>query len=342
MKLTRHSKVLVLILGLLLVLPTVGFAAEPVKPRVAIVFDVGGLGDQSFNDAAYVGLQRLEAELGATIRYVESRTPSDYEPNLAMLAREGYDVIWGIGFLLEDAIRKAAIQHPTTRFGIIDSAFSDEEYATDLGNVLGVLFKEHEGSFLMGVLAAETTETNIVGFVGGIQIPVIERFEAGFKAGVWSVNQEISIITNYTGAFDDPAKGKAASDSMARRRADVLFHAAGATGLGTIEAAEEQGIWAIGVDSDQHHVAPKSVLNSMIKRVDVGVFEGTKMMLDANFKGQTMHLGLKEDGVGLAPVESNNASPEATKAALEWAAKISSGELVVPEFPAEVIKLFSK
>lgn len=329
-------RVLALILGLLMVLPAAGFAAEPVKPRVAIVFDVGGLGDQSFNDAAYVGLMRLKDELGYDVGYVESRTPSDYEPNLTMLAREGYDVIWGIGFLLEDAIRKVAMQFPETKFGIIDSAYSDEEYATSLQNVLGVLFKEHEGSFLMGVLAAETTKTNTVGFIGGIQIPVIERFEAGFKAGVWSVDPKITIITNYTGAFDDPAKGKAATDSMIRRKADVVFHAAGGTGLGMIESAEEQGVWAIGVDSDQHHVAPNTVLNSMIKRVDVGVYEGTLMMLEPDFKAHTMVLGLAEAGVGLAPAESNNASPEATAKALEWAEKIAAGEFVVPEFPSEV------
>ncbi|HHY10787.1 MAG TPA: BMP family ABC transporter substrate-binding protein [Firmicutes bacterium] len=341
MKMLRRVRVLVFVLGLFVVLGAAGFAKEG-KPRVAIVFDVGGLGDQSFNDAAYVGLMRVKDELGAIVQYVESRTPSDYEPNLSMLAREGYDVIWSIGFLLDDAVRKVAPQFPETRFGIIDSAFDDEEYETTAPNVLGVLFNEHEGSFLMGVLAAMTTETNIVGFVGGIQLPVIERFEAGYKAGVWSINPDITIRTNYTGAFDDPAKGKAAADSMARQGADVIFHAAGATGLGTIESAEEQGIWAIGVDSDQHHVAPDSVLNSMIKRVDNGVFEGTIMMLADDFKGQTVILGLADDGVGLAPTESNNASPEATQAALEWEAKIASGEFIVPEFPAEVYEMFGK
>lgn len=341
MKLSKRSTLLVLVLGLFVVLSATGFA-ETVKPRVAIVFDVGGLGDQSFNDAAYEGLMRVQEELGAEIRYVESRTPSDYEPNLSMLAREGYDVIWSIGFLLEDAVRKTAVQFPETRFGIIDSAFSDEEYETSLTNVLGVLFKEHEGSFLMGVLAAETTESNTIGFVGGIQIPVIERFEAGFTHGVWSVDPSIKVLINYTGAFDDPAKGKAAADSMARMGADVIFHAAGATGLGVIESAEEQEIWAIGVDSDQHHVAPDSVLNSMIKRVDIGVFEGTKMMLEPDFKAHTENLGLAEGGVGLAPAESNNASEEATAAALEWGEKIGSGEHVVPEFPQEVRALLGK
>lgn len=341
MKLSKRSILVVLTLSLFVLLGATAFAAEaPAKPKVAIVFDVGGLGDQSFNDAAYVGLKRLEAELGAEIRYVESRTPSDYEPNLSMLAREGYDVIWAIGFLLEDAIKKTAVQFPETKFGIIDSAFADEEYEESLHNVLGVLFKEQEGSFLMGVLAAMTTETNTVGFVGGVQIPVIERFEAGFVSGVLSVDPSINIIRNYTGAFDDPAKGKAVTDSMARRKADVVFHAAGATGLGMIESAEEQGIWAIGVDSDQYHVAPKTVLNSMIKRVDVGVFEGTLMMLDPEFKAHTKVFGIAEDGVGLAPEGSNNASEEAIATAQEWASKIVAGEIVVPEFPADVKALF--
>lgn len=341
MKLLKRSMFILLVLSLSLVFSVPSIVAAK-TPKVAIVFDVGGLGDQSFNDAAYAGLKMLEAELGADVRYVESRTPSDYEPNLSMLAREGYDVIWAIGFLLEDAIRKTAVQYPDTMFGIIDSAFDDELYESELPNVLGVLFKEHEGSFVMGVLAAETTKSNVIGFVGGIQIPVIERFEAGFKAGVWSVNPDINIITNYTGAFDDPAKGKAASDSMARRRADVIFHAAGATGLGMIESAEEQGFWAIGVDSDQHHVAPDSVLNSMIKRVDIGVFEGTIMMLEPSFKGHTVFLGLKEGAVGLAPAKSNNASGRATQTALEWASKISDGTIVVSEFPEEVYAQFGK
>jgi len=341
MKLLKRSMFILLVLSLSLVFSVPSIVAAK-TPKVAIVFDVGGLGDQSFNDAAYAGLKMLEAELGADVRYVESRTPSDYEPNLSMLAREGYDVIWAIGFLLEDAIRKTAVQYPDTMFGIIDSAFDDELYESELPNVLGVLFKEHEGSFVMGVLAAETTKSNVIGFVGGIQIPVIERFEAGFKAGVWSVNPDINIITNYTGAFDDPAKGKAASDSMARRRADVIFHAAGATGLGMIESAEEQGFWAIGVDSDQHHVAPDSVLNSMIKRVDIGVFEGTIMMLEPSFKGHTVFLGLKEGAVGLAPANSNNASGRATQTALEWASKISDGTIVVSEFPEEVHAQFGK
>ncbi|HHY16062.1 MAG TPA: BMP family ABC transporter substrate-binding protein, partial [Firmicutes bacterium] len=209
-------------------------------------------------------------------------------------------------------------------------------------NVLGVLFKEHEGSFLVGALAAATTETKTVGFVGGMQNPVIERFEAGFKAGVWSVDSDIKILTNYTGAFDDPGKGKTATDSMIRQKADVIFHAAGGTGLGMIEAAEEQGVWAIGVDSDQHHVAPTAVLNSMIKRVDVAVFDGTIMMLEPDFKAETISLGLQQNGVGLAPEESNNATAEATAVALEWADKIGSGEYVVPQFPKEVYEIFGK
>jgi len=338
MKLFRQIKTLGLALGLFFLLTAVGFAQT--NPKVAVVLDVGGLGDQSFNDAAYVGLQRLEEELGLDVRHVESRTPSDYEANLATLAREGYDIVWGIGNMMEDAVRKVAMQFPDTKFGIIDSAYDEEEYATTLSNVLGVLFKEHEGSFLMGVLAAETTETEVVGFVGGVKIPVIERFEAGFKAGVLSVNPNIRILTNYTGAFDDPVRGKAAADSMIRRGADVIFHAAGVTGLGTIEAAEEQGVWAIGVDSDQHHVAPDAVLNSMIKRVDKGVFEGTQMMMDPDFKAQTVYFDLANNGVGLAPSESNNASPEAVRAAEEWAEKIASGEIIVPEHPADVDKMF--
>ncbi len=330
---------LALAIGMLFALVVPVFSAAPLK--VAIVFDVGGLGDQSFNDAANRGRLMLEEKLGAKTAYIESRNQTDYEPNLAGLAREGYDVIWGIGFMMADAIKKVSQQFPNTKFGIIDNGYSDEEYAV-MKNVLGVLFKEQEGSFLMGVLAALTTKTNIVGFVGGMEFPVIERFEAGFKAGVWKTNPKIKILTNYTGTFNDAAKGKIVTMQMYLQNADVVFHAAGQTGLGTIEAAVEQDRWAIGVDSDQNHVAPNHVLNSMIKRVDVGVFEGTKMLLDPKFTGRTVVLGIKEDGVGLAPEASNRASKAATTKALEWAEKIRKGEYIVPEFKADAEKLYSK
>lgn len=316
-----------------------GFAAP--APKVGIVFDIGGLGDQSFNDSANVGLERLKKELGYGTRYVESNTPSDYEPNLASLAREGYDVVWGIGFLMADAVQKVAKQFPNTKFGIIDHGYSDAEYK-EIPNVLGILYKEHEGSFLVGVLAALTTKTNTVGFVGGMDIPVIHRFEAGYKAGVWKTNPNINIIVNYSGAFDDPGKGKTIAESMFRRNADVVFHAAGSTGIGVIRAAEDHGKWAIGVDSDQNHLAPNNVLNSMIKRVDVGVFEGTKMLLKPGFTGRTVVLGLRENAVGLAPEKSNRASAAATAKAREWANIIARGEYVVPEFPAEADKLYKK
>jgi basic membrane protein A len=335
----KRTLSLALAIGMLFALVVPVFSAP--APKVGIVFDIGGRGDQSFNDAAYEGLMMLKKELGAQTTYIESKTPSDYEPNLASLAREGYEVVWGIGFLMADAMKKVAQQYPNVKFGIIDSGYSDEEYKS-MKNVLGVLFKEHEGSFLQGVLTALTTKVNKVGFVGGMDFPVIERFEAGFKAGVWTINPKIEIFVNYTGAFDDPAKGKAVASSMFRRGADVVFHASGACGIGVIEAADEVGKWAIGVDSDQNHLSPKHVLNSMIKRVDLGVFNGTKMLLAPKFVGHTVTLGIAEDGVGLAPEKSNNASKEATARALEWAEKIRKGQYVVTEYRAEADKLQSK
>lgn len=330
---------LALAIGMLFALVVPVFSAAP--PKVAIVFDIGGLGDQSFNDAANRGRLMLEEKLGAKTTYIESRTPSDYEPNLAGLARQGYDVIWGIGFMMSDAIKNVSQQFPNTKFGIIDNGYSEEEYKA-MKNVLGVLFKEQEGSFLVGVLAALTTKTNIVGFVGGMDFPVIERFESGFKAGVWKTNPKIKILTNYTGTFNDAAKGKIVTMGMYLQNADVVFHAAGQTGLGTIEAAVEQDKWAIGVDSDQSHVAPNHVLNSMIKRVEVAVFEGTKMLLDPKFASHTVVFGIKDDGVGLAPEASNRASKAATAKALEWAEKIRKGEYVVPEWRVDADKLYTK
>ncbi|MCR4425303.1 MAG: BMP family ABC transporter substrate-binding protein [Firmicutes bacterium] len=333
----RRALVLSIAALLLVALASPGFASKPLK--VAIVFDIGGLGDQSFNDSAYEGLKRVQKELGAEIAYVESRTPSDYEPNLAMMARSGYDMVWAIGFLMADALEKVAPQFPNTKFGIIDFAYDDAKYAGPLKNVMGVVYKEEEGSFLVGVIAAMTTKTNRVGFLGGMQFPLIEKFEAGFKAGVWKVNPSITILTNYAGSFNDPAKGKTIALSMFRQRCDVIYHASGGTGIGMIEAAKENGFWAIGVDSDQYHLAPKQVLTSMIKRVDVGVFEGTKLMAEGKFKAGTTVLGLAADGVGFAPTTSKYASPAAIAAAEEWASKIKKGEYVVPELPAEAAKL---
>lgn len=334
----KLSRVMAVLIAAVMVVTLVapGFAAQSKKLRVGIVFDVGGLGDQSFNDSAYRGLLRVQKELGADIRYIESKTPSDYEPNLALLAREGYDMVWAIGFLMADALKNVAKQFPNTKFGIIDNAYDPAEYQKDLKNVISVVYKEHEGSFLIGAIAAMTTKTNKIGFVGGMKFPVIERFEAGFYAGALTVNPKIEIFSNYAGSFNDPAKGKTIALTMFRRGADVVYHASGGTGIGVIEAAKENGFWAMGVDSDQHHLAPKNVLACMIKRVDEGVFQGTKLLADGKFKAGIMELGLAENGVGVCDSAPTTASKEALAKANELAKKIIAGQIKVPSTPAEL------
>lgn len=297
--------------------------------KFAMVTDVGGLGDQSFNDSAYAGLKRAAEELGAEIQVVESKKMDDYEPNLRSLADQKYDLIWAVGFLMTDALKNVAAQYPDVKFGLIDSV-------VDLPNVMSVTFKEHEGSFLVGVIAAMTTKTKTVGFVGGMQFPLIEKFEAGFKAGVKAVDPAIKVLTAYTGKFDDPGKGKELALAQFSKNADVIYHASGACGIGVIEAAKEKGLWAIGVDSDQNALAPDNVLTSMMKRVDNGVFQGCEAVANGTYEGKVVALGLKEEGVGYAPTTDKNASPEAMAKADEFAAKIADGTLVIPEVPADV------
>ena len=307
--------------------------------KIAIVFDVGGLGDKSFNDSAYLGLQRVGKELGAVTKYAESRTPSDYEPNLASFAKEGYDMVWAIGFLMADAIDKVSAQYPNTKFGIIDNSWDDAWYAKH-PNVLSIMYKEHEGSFLMGVLAAMTTKSKVIGFIGGMEFPVIWRFEAGFKAGIQSVDKNIRILRNYAGSFNDPAAGKAIAKSFIIQKADVIYHAAGGTGIGMFEAANEtKNVWVIGVDSDQYELSPKWALSSMIKRVDNGVFMGSKMLADGKYKAGVITLGLKEEGVGMALTTSKNAAVGAITKANAWASMIKTGQTVVPDGskPADLI-----
>lgn len=317
---------LVLALSMMVALSGIGAA----KLKFAMVTDIGGLGDQSFNDSAYAGLKLAESKLGAEVKVLQSKKMEDYVPNLRSLADQKYDMIWAIGFLMTDAVNEVAAQYPEIKFGIIDSVVAQP-------NVESVCFKEQEGSFLVGVIAAMTTKKKVVGFIGGMKLPLIEKFEAGFTAGVRAVDPKIRVLSAYTGKFDDPGKGKELAMAQFSQKADVVYHASGACGIGVIEAAKEKKLWAIGVDSDQYHLAPKNVLTSMMKRVDVGVFSGCQDVANNAFKaGKTVVLGLVEDGVGYAPTTSKNASKKAIAKADYYAGLIKSGKLVVPEKMADV------
>ncbi|HYG59058.1 MAG TPA: BMP family ABC transporter substrate-binding protein [Symbiobacteriaceae bacterium] len=300
-------------------------AAQEVKFKVGMSTDVGGLNDDSFNQAAYEGLKKAQSELGFEIKAVESKRNEDYEPNFRSLMDLKYDLIWGIGFMMKDAVDKAAKENPAQKFGLIDEIVTAP-------NVASVTFREEEGSFLMGVIAAKTTQTKKVGFVGGMDFDVIHHFDYGFKAGVKAVDPTIQVITVYAGSFTDSAKGKSIALQMFKDGADVVFHAAGGTGSGVIEAAAEQKKFAIGVDKDQNSLAPEYVLSSMVKRVDVAVFEVSKAAKEGKFAGGvTTSLGLKENGVGYAPKTLWNKTPAGTKELVEkWSDAIKAGKVQVP------------
>ncbi|AZR74803.1 BMP family ABC transporter substrate-binding protein [Anoxybacter fermentans] len=302
-----------------------GPKVQPEEIKVGMVTDVGGLGDQSFNDAAYKGLKRARDKLGIKIKVIESSDMTSYVPNLTSLAEQDYDLVWAIGVLMQDALATVAEDLPDTNFGIVDAV-------VDKDNVYSATFKEEEGSFLCGVVAGMMTKSNKIGFVGGMDLPTIRKFEAGYRAGIKAVNPDAELIVTYTGVFDDPNKGKEQALALFGRGVDVVYHASGACGVGVIKAAQEQDKYAIGVDMPQSHLAPDHVLTSMIKRVDLAVYEGAKLIKEGNFKGGTHKVyGLKEGGVGLEEDQLKKMTPKEVQDKVEeMRRKIINGEIKVP------------
>jgi len=334
----RHwfAKAAVLMLAVSVVLAGCGGTKDSgsgTKYKVGMVTDVGGLNDDSFNASSWDGLEKAKKDLGIEIKAVESKKDADYEPNFRTLLDQKFDLIWGIGFLMGDAITKAAKENPNSKWAIIDA-----EVAAP--NVASVTFKEEEGSFLMGVIAAKTTKTKKVGFVGGMNIPVIEHFDGGFYAGVKAVDPSIEVIRVYSGTFTDSAKGKADALSIYAKGADVIFHAAGATGQGVIEAAAAQKKYVIGVDKDQNSLAPEYVISSMMKRVDEAIYQVSKQAKEGKFPGGTIvKLGLKENGVGYAPKTLWKVIPAGTQKLVDdYAKAIKDGKFVVPDSFAKAEK----
>ncbi len=339
---------------------------------VGLVTDVGGRGDQSFNDSGLRGLElwgagkKYEAgkyvdaspdELKATLqqdlaergiapvaitpRVLQSKVPQDYEPNLQLLVDEGAGLSIGVGFMLENAVETVATRNPEAKFLLIDSPLlSAKNEVYTLPNVRTVVFREEQGSFLVGALAGLVTKGNKVGFVGGMEVPIIKKFEAGFRAGVAATNPKATVISNYTGSFDNVSAGKQVGQDLVAKGADVVFQAAGADGLGVIQAVKEardtgKNVYVIGVDSDQHHVAPEAVLTSMVKRVDLAVYEAVRDVAQGKFTGGDTALGLKEGGVTYAPVRVEFPGKEdALKKVEELRAKVVAGEIQVPTTPA--------
>ncbi len=313
----------------LAVVMTTGAMAETFKP--AVVYDFGGRNDRSFNEAAYKGALQFKERTGVNFRDFEIQNPSQREQALRNFARRGLSPIITIGFAQAAALEKVAKEFPDTHFAIVDAV-------VDLPNVRSIVFKEGEGSFLVGMLAAMATESDTVGFVGGMDIPLIRKFACGYKQGAKYANPDVEIIENMTGttgaAWTDPLKGGELARSQFARGVDVVFHAAGLTGTGVLQAAADEGKFGIGVDSNQNHLHPGSVLTSMIKGVDVAVDKTMTDAQEGNWTSGVEVLGLSEGGVSWAYDEYNKPLiTEEMKSAVEQAkTDIISGKVEVHDY----------
>lgn len=298
----RKSWVLLLAGLLLVAAPAAVFAAgveeevDPDEIRVGVVFSIGGLGDQSFNDAAYAGVQRAADDFGITFDFVEPDDVAEMEDHQRSFVEAGYDLVIAIGFLQESGLEAVAMDYPDARLAIVDAV-------VDEPNVASLIFKEHEGSFLVGALAAMMTETGTVGFVGGMEVPVIHNFQVGYEQGVEYIDSNVNVLVDYAGDFGDPGRGKELAISQRDRDADIIYHAAGGTGMGVFEAAEERDFYAIGVDDNQDHLAPGYILTSMLKRVDVAVYEVVEDLVAGEFRPGIHEFGVAEGGVGTTDFE---------------------------------------
>ncbi|HLR61867.1 MAG TPA: BMP family protein [Lentibacillus sp.] len=305
-----------------------------------MVTDVGGVDDKSFNQSAWEGLQAWGEEHGLEqgqgFDYAQSNSDSDYAPNLNRLVREGYNVVFGIGYKLEDAIKDVAGQYPDTNFAIVDSVVEGD-------NIASITFADHEGSFLAGVAAANKTNTDKLGFVGGTDSDLINKFESGFVAGAKTVNPDIEVEVQYAGAFDAPDDGKLIASNMFNDDIDVIYHASGATGNGVFAQAKdiknndpEREIWVIGVDRDQYEegqIGDQNVtLTSMVKRVGNSVQQVSNMAMEGEFPGgEVLEFGVEDEGVGLADTNEKAYTDEIAQAVDEWKQKIIDGEVEVPQ-----------
>ncbi|MCF7949407.1 MAG: BMP family ABC transporter substrate-binding protein [Spirochaetia bacterium] len=311
--------------------------AEPFLASMAT--DVGGLGDKSFNDGAYQGLQKAEQELdNVEIKVIESKQQTDYIPNLTGLAEDGSDIVFAVGFLMESAVKEAATNMPDTYFAGIDIGAGED----DPDNFQGILYKEEQAGYLAGIVAGMMTkehadktdklnDANVVGVVLGMLIPPVEKYEVGFIQGVHSVNPDCKVLSVTSGSFTDQAKGKEAALAMIEQDADIIFHAAGLTGLGAIQAAKEEGVLAIGVDVDQNNVAPETVLTSAEKKIPQSVFLSIKSAYEGNFQTGTKVYGLAQDAVGISDFHSfDDMVPQEVKDAVEQAKKdILAGDVTI-------------
>ena len=306
-------------------LSAVAVAAEP-----ALIFDLGGKFDKSFNEAAFGGAQRWTKETGGSFREIELQSEAQREQALRRFAEAGANPVVMVGFAFADALSQVAPDYPDTKFAVIDVTW------LDIPNVRQVGFQEHEGSYLVGMMAAEASVSGTVGFIGGMDIPLIRKFACGYAQGVKAVNPDATVIANMTGttpaAWNDPVKGSELAKAQISQGADVVYAAAGGTGIGVLQTAADENILSIGVDSNQNHLHPGKVLTSMLKRVDIAVY-------DAFSQGEHLEtgvfiMGIANDGVGYALDEHNAAlvNDEMLARVDAAAAAIADGELVVHDY----------
>lgn len=308
-------------------------SAKDDKITVAMITDVAGVNDQSFNQSAWEGLQRAEKELGIEVKYLESKQDSDYATNIETLVDEDVDLILGVGMKLADAIKEGAELYPDQNFVLVDEEI-------DASNVKNILFKAEESAYLAGLIAGKTTKTNNVGFIGGMELPVIDTFKYGFMAGVKAANPDAKVQSQYANSFTDQAKGKAIANQMYSNGADIVFTCGGDVGTGAIEAAKENGKKAIGVDQDQNSLAPENVITSAMKNIDVSVEEMLSKVVDGSYKGGEIIVNtLAMNGVGIPQSSEKNVPPDVLTYVKEEAEKVKSGEVKVPATKEEFEQL---
>ena len=311
---------------------TLALTAGVASAEPAIIFDLGGKFDKSFNEAAFNGAERWKAETGGTYKELEMQDEAQREQALRRLAEAGSNPVVMTGFAFGDVLAKVAPDFPDTKFAIIDMV-------VDQPNVKSVVFNEHEGSYLVGMMAALASKSGTVGFIGGMDIPLIRKFGCGYAQGVKAVNPDATVVLNMTGttptAWNDPVKGAELAKAQKAQGADVIYAAAGGPGIGVLQTAADEGILSIGVDSNQNYMHPGKVLTSMLKRVDNAVYEAFKEG-EALTPGFNV-MGLANDGVGYAMDENNAAlvTPEMQAAVDAAAAQIKSGELVVHDYMSD-------
>ncbi|MGI8469407.1 MAG: BMP family lipoprotein [Pyrinomonadaceae bacterium] len=318
----KFGKIIIVALLSLFIISAFSACSEPAvtaengKIKVGIVFDIGGKNDRSFNAAAWEGVKRANRDFDIVLRDVEPGNPTSIEPAMRAFAERKFDLIIGVGFAQGPIMQKVAEDYPNIKFAIVDGVITDKD-GKSLPNVASLVFREHEGSYLVGMIAASKSKSGVLGFIGGMDIPLIHKFETGYEEGARAVNPNVKIVQNYVGvtdgAWNNPGKGKELALSQIQSGADVIFTAAGNSGLGAFDAVEQYGKnangeankFVIGVDSNQNGVKPGYVLTSMVKRVDNAVYDVVKEVTEGKFQGGFHVFGLDKDGVGYAMDENN-------------------------------------